>query len=123
MPELAHIVLLAVKEHAEPTELAAALEAIRRLDTIEGVAAVAAGRDVSIDGLAADFTHGVVVEFADEAARARYGPHPAHRAVLTKLEPLIDRKLILDIEKPSAVSSAWGNGHPQMSVQSTKEKR
>jgi hypothetical protein len=37
------------------------------------------------------------VEFADAEARDRYLPHPSHLAVVERLDPLLEDKLVLDI--------------------------
>jgi hypothetical protein len=98
MPELQHIVLLEVKADADCDAVAAALAAMRSLSEIEGVLSVDAGPNRSIEGLSADFTHGAVARFADEAARDRYLGHGEHDAVVAQLGALIDGIVVLDIE-------------------------
>lgn len=98
MPELQHIVLLKVRADADPAALDAALEAARALpEQVEGLLDVVAGPDVSVEGLAGDHTHAVLVRFADEAARERYFPHPAHVALGEQMSKLIDGATVVDL--------------------------
>jgi len=96
--ELQHIVLLKVRADADPAALEAALAAARALpEQVEGVLDVVAGADVSVEGLTAGHTHGVLIRFADEAARERYFPHPAHIALGEQMGKLIDGATVVDL--------------------------
>jgi hypothetical protein len=98
MSEILHVILLKVRSDAPPEDLDAALEAFRALnDEIDGVVEIIAGPDVSVEGLAAGHTHVLIVRLADEAARERYLPHPAHRAVGAMMQPLLDGVTVLDV--------------------------
>ena len=97
MPEVAHIVLLAFKQDVEPDTIEGLLEDIRRYRGIDGVNRVHTGNDVTLGGEPSLYTHGVIIEFADAGARDRYLPHPSHQAVVERLDPLLEHKLVLDI--------------------------
>jgi Stress responsive A/B Barrel Domain len=97
MPEIAHIVLLAFKHDVEPDTIQGLLDDIRRYEDIDGVLRVDTSDDVTLGGEPSPYTHGVIIEFADAGARDRYLPHPAHRAVVERLDPLLEHKLVLDI--------------------------
>jgi hypothetical protein len=99
MPEIAHIVLLAFKQDVEENTIEGLLEEIRRYQEIDGVSRVFTSDDVTLGGQASLYTHGVIIEFVDLAARDRYLPHPAHQAVIERLDPLLEDKLVLDIAK------------------------
>jgi hypothetical protein len=96
-PEVAHIVLLAFRPHVEPDAIEGLLEAIRGYGSIDGVTRVHTSNDVTLGGEPSRYTHGVIIEFADAAARDRYLPHPSHLAVVERLDPLLEHKLVLDI--------------------------
>jgi stress responsive alpha/beta barrel protein len=98
MPELHHLALLKVRADAAPGPLEEALAAMRGLrEKVDGVLALDAGPDISVEGLAGGFTHAIVVRFADEDARARYLAHPAHNQVAERLEPLIEGIVVVDL--------------------------
>jgi Stress responsive A/B Barrel Domain len=98
MPELHHIVLLKIRADADSGAVDAAFAAARAMaGQIDGVLHVAAGPDVSVEGLAAGHTHAVLVRFADEAARERYFPHPAHLALGERMQPLTEGAVVVDI--------------------------
>jgi hypothetical protein len=96
-PEVAHIVLLAFKPDVERDAIDELLEEIRDYRSIDGVLRVHTSNDVTVGGVPSRFTHGVIVEFADAGARDRYLPHPSHLAVVERLDPLLEDKLVLDI--------------------------
>lgn len=101
MTELNHIVLLKVRDDAPMPEVERTFAAIRDLrHEIDGVLEVSIGPDASIEGLANGYTHGLIVRFADEAARDRYLPHPAHEDVAKRLQPLLEGLAIVDIVAP-----------------------
>jgi hypothetical protein len=98
--EVAHIVLLAFRPDAAPDVVEGLLEQIRDYRQIEGVTDVHTSDDVTVGGEPSHYTHGVIIEFTDAAARDRYLPHPSHLAVVARLDPLLEHKLVFDITKP-----------------------
>jgi hypothetical protein len=93
-----HIVLFRWIESATPEAIERVLDGLRGLKTtIPGIVDLTCGPDFS--GRAQGYTHGMVVRFADRAALAAYGPHPAHQHVLkTHIEPIRAGVLACDFE-------------------------
>ena len=54
------------------------------------------GTDVSVENLQQGFTHCFVVTFRSRADRAKYLPHPAHKAFGNILGPHMDKVLVID---------------------------
>ncbi len=54
------------------------------------------GTDNSPEGLANGFTHCFLITFKDEAGRAAYLPHPAHKAFVDVLKPHLDKVQVID---------------------------
>jgi len=67
----------------ERAEIYAGLAALQ--GEIEGLLSATFGPSVSPEGLEQGFVDGFIMDFADEAARDRYLPHPAHKAAGAKL--------------------------------------
>ncbi len=96
---LRHIVLFRFRPDAQP-------EAIQRIEAafaalpnrIEQIQGFEWGRNNSPEGLDKGFTHAFVVSFADAAGRDAYLPHPAHRAFVDQLEPLLGDALVIDYD-------------------------
>ncbi|MGJ3448800.1 Dabb family protein [Enterobacter sp. PTB] len=65
-------------------------------DRIEGVIGVEWGINNSPEGRNSGFTHCVLMTFADEAARLRYLPHPAHEALKVIFRPILRDIIVLD---------------------------
>jgi len=54
------------------------------------------GTDVSVENLQQGFTHCFFVSFLSEDDRAKYIPHPAHKAFGKLLGPHMDKVLVID---------------------------
>ena len=67
----------------ERAEIYAGLNAL--VGQIDGLLSATFGPNVSPEGLGQGFNDGFIMDFADEAARDRYLPHPAHKAAGSKL--------------------------------------
>lgn len=67
----------------ERAEIYAGLDAL--VGQIDGLLSASFGPNVSPEGLGQGFNDGFIMDFADEAARDRYLPHPAHKAAGSKL--------------------------------------
>lgn len=65
-------------------------------DKIDGVVSVEWGINDSPEGLNKNFTHSVLMTFADEAARQRYLPHPEHEALKAVFVPLVEDIVVFD---------------------------
>jgi hypothetical protein len=68
---------------AERAEILAGLAAL--VGQINGLLSCEVGPNVSPEGLGQGFDHGFIMDFADEAARDAYLPHPAHKAAGSRL--------------------------------------
>ncbi len=79
---IVHVVLVRWKDEVPDATLAELDSLVGGLAAaVPGVVDVAWGRSVSPEGLEAGFEWGLVLTFADAAARDGYLPHPAHRPV------------------------------------------
>jgi len=54
------------------------------------------GTDVSIENRSDGFTHCFIVTFLNEADRAQYLPHPAHKELVSMSQPYLDKILVID---------------------------
>lgn len=94
---LRHVVLLRFREGT-------GAEDIRRIENafialpgrIDAVYDFEWGTDVSVENLQKGYTHCFVVTFLNEAARARYLPHPAHEEFGSLLKPYLEEVLVID---------------------------
>jgi hypothetical protein len=65
----------------------------KKIDSIKGYQA---GKNFSPAGLDDGYTHCFFVTFADEAGRAKYLPHPDHKAFGDLLRPHLDKVFVVD---------------------------
>lgn len=93
---LHHIVLFRLREPlaASLAELEAPFAALPA--QIAEIAALEVRRDIVGRPVSAHF--GLVSQFADRDALARYQQHPAHVAAFEQLKPHLDQMLVLDYE-------------------------
>jgi Stress responsive A/B Barrel Domain len=89
-----HIVLYQLRRGADPDDLG---EALSTLATIDEVRNLVCGPNSSPLGLSGKWEYGLQVEFADEAARARYMTDPQHLAVVPVVERLTESLLVFGI--------------------------
>ena len=54
------------------------------------------GTNNSPEKLDKGFTHLFLVTFKDEAGREKYLPHPAHKAFVAKLLPILEEPMVID---------------------------
>lgn len=94
---LRHVVLFAFKPESTPEDIRRIEEAFAALPSqIDAIIDFEWGTNVSIENVAQGFTHCFFVTFADEAGRAEYLPHPAHRAFGDLLRPHKENVLVID---------------------------
>lgn len=96
---ITHLVLLKPNDTATPEQLdrlGAGGHALAK--TIDGITSTKFGRDTSPAKADQGYTHALVVEFTDAAARDAYLPHPDHLAYSDTLMPLVSGVLVIDIE-------------------------
>jgi hypothetical protein len=94
---LRHVVLFAFKPEATTDDIRGVEEAFAALPSqIDTIQDFEWGTNVSVEGIAQGYTHCFFLTFADEAGRAVYLPHPAHKAFGAALRPHLDKVLVLD---------------------------
>lgn len=81
-----HIVLLRLRPEVTDAEIGAVFAEIHALrGDLPGLRAVASGRSESPERIERGYLHGMVLEFDDWAALARYGEDVRHKAAGAKL--------------------------------------
>jgi len=94
---LRHVVLFRFKEDAKAKDIRNVEKAFAALPgKVDAIYDFEWGTDVSVENLANGFTHCFVVTFKSEADRARYLPHPAHKAFGELLGPILDKPFVVD---------------------------
>lgn len=92
-----HILLITFIDSALPEQILAVRTAFLQIpDRIQGVTNVEWGINDSPEAKNAGFTHGVLMTFADEVARQRYLPHPAHDDLKAIFRPILREIIVLD---------------------------
>ncbi len=94
-----HVVLVRWRE---PLDEATESELRERADAtaaIPGVLAVAHGASVSPEGLEHGYEWGLVIDFASDAVRDDYLPHPLHRPLAELLQRLADDLVVFDLSR------------------------
>ncbi len=95
--KLRHVVLFKFKAEATPQQIKAIEDGFRALPAkTGGVRSFEWGTDVSPEKLSDGFTHCFLVTFDTAAARDAYLPHPAHKAFVEQLKPILDKVLVVD---------------------------
>ena len=95
--KLRHVVLFRFKAEATPQQIKAIEDGFRALPAkTGGVRYFEWGTDVSPEKLSDGFTHCFLVTFGDAKARDAYLPHPAHKAFVEVLKPILDKVLVVD---------------------------
>ena len=94
---LRHVVLFAFRETATPSQLRAIEQAFAALPPqIAEIKGFEWGTDVSVENLAAGYSHCFLVTFASPLDRDAYLVHPAHRAFVAGLQPYLAKALVFD---------------------------
>ena len=92
-----HILLIRFKPAASDESVARVKEQFLAIPTkIPGVNAVEWGENNSPEGKNQDYTHCVMMTFADESTRERYLPHPEHLALIEIFRPVLDDIIVFD---------------------------
>ena len=92
-----HLVLFAAREDASPEDIEDLVSSLRALrGEIPSVVDLSVGKDFS--GRAGEYTHGLVVRFEDAAGLKEYLGHPAHLAVVEKLDERTTGRIVADYE-------------------------
>jgi hypothetical protein len=92
-----HLVLMAVREDASPEEVEDLISSIRALrDEVPSTVDLSVGEDFS--GRSGGYTHALFARFEDAAALQEYMEHPAHLAVVEKLDATTSGRIVADYE-------------------------
>jgi hypothetical protein len=92
-----HLMFFAVREEAseeEVEDLASSLRALR--DEVPSTVDLFVGEDFS--GRSGGYTHALVARFEDTAGLREYMEHPAHLAVVEKLDATTTGRIVADYE-------------------------
>jgi hypothetical protein len=94
---LRHVVLFKFKESATKDQIGHVVEEFAALPKkIDAISDFEMGTDVSVENKSKGFTHGFVVTFRDAQGRKEYLPHPAHKAFVKIVGPILDDVLVFD---------------------------
>lgn len=92
-----HVVAFKFKETTTEAQIAQIIEDFGKLQNdIPEIIAFEHGKNVSPEGLDQGFTHVFLVTFKDKAGLEVYLPHPAHKAFVEKLLPLLEQPFVVD---------------------------
>lgn len=92
-----HVVVFKFKETTTDAQIKQIVEDFGKLqDEIKEIIAYEHGTNVSPEGLDQGFTHVFLVTFKDKAGLDVYLPHPAHKAFVDKLLPLLEEPFVVD---------------------------
>ncbi|MFO0940176.1 MAG: Dabb family protein [Pirellulales bacterium] len=94
---LRHVVLFQFKETSSKDDVKKIVDAFRELPSkINAIADFEWGTNNSPEGLNDGLTHGFVISFKTEKDRDTYLNHPAHKAFVDVLLPLLQKPVVLD---------------------------
>jgi hypothetical protein len=92
-----HLVFIAVREDASSEEVEDLLSSIRALrDEVPSTVDLSVGEDFS--GRSGGYTHALFVRFEDTSGLQKYMKHPAHLAVVEKLDATTTGRIVVDYE-------------------------
>jgi hypothetical protein len=92
-----HLVFFAVKEDASQEEVDDLVSSIRELrDDVPSTIDLSVGEDFS--ERSGGYTHALLARFTDRAGLQEYMEHPAHLAVVEKLDATTTGRIVVDYE-------------------------
>ena len=92
-----HIILIKFKTTASINEIDKLKQNFESMPTkIEGVSSVEWGLNDSDEGKNKNYTHVVLMNFADETARNNYLPHHKHSELKKSSIPILDDLIVFD---------------------------
>ena len=92
-----HLVFFTLKDDVSDGDERELLDSLRALkEEVPNVRDLTAGRDFS--GRGGEYTHALFARFDDVDALKSYATHPAHLAVVEKLDRLTDGRIVCDYE-------------------------
>lgn len=94
-----HVVHFKFKADAKPEQIKQITDEFAALKSkISEVESIEWGTNVSPEGLDKGFTHCWIVSFKSAKDRDAYLVHPAHKAFVAILKPVLDDALVVDFE-------------------------
>jgi hypothetical protein len=94
---ITHVVLLQPKAETTESELAAVFKQIERLpEHIAGIINVATGKNLTHNN-DKGYSHGFIIQFANEDFFRAYAPHPAHKPVSDELRRICHSIIDFDL--------------------------
>lgn len=94
---LRHVVLFNFKDDADPAAIKKVEEGFAALPSkIDTIKDFEWGTNNSPEGLDKGHTHCFLVSFESEEGRAKYLPHPAHKAFVEVLMPVLEEVTVID---------------------------
>jgi len=92
-----HLVFFAVREEASQTEVEDLVSSIHALsEEVPSTVDLSVGEDFS--GRSGQYTHALFARFEDAAGLQEYMEHPAHLAVVEKLDSTTTGRIVVDYE-------------------------
>jgi len=92
-----HVVAFKFKDTTTNEQIQSIVDGFAELPSkIDAIIGFEHGTNVSPEGLDQDFTHVFIVTFKDKAGLEEYLPHPAHKAFVDKLLPLLEQPFVVD---------------------------
>jgi hypothetical protein len=92
-----HLVFFAVREGASQGEIEDLVSSIRALrDDVPSTVDLSVGEDFS--GRSGGYTHALLARFENAAGLQEYMEHPAHLAVVEKLDATTTGRIVVDYE-------------------------
>jgi hypothetical protein len=92
-----HLVFFTIREQAPREEVEDLLSSIRALkDDVPSTIDLSVGEDFS--GRSGGHTHGIFARFEDRGGLREYMEHPAHLAVVEKLEATTTGRIVVDYD-------------------------
>jgi hypothetical protein len=92
-----HLVFFAVREGASQGEIEDLVSSIRALrDDVPSTVDLSVGEDFS--GRSGGYTHALLARFENAAGLQEYMEHPAHLAVVEKLDATTSGRIVVDYE-------------------------
>jgi len=105
---LRHAVFFSFKEESTAADIQGVAEAFEALPSkIDSIIDFDRGKNNSPEGLDDEFTHCFLLTFQDDEGRAKYLPHPDHKAFGDVLRPHMKDVFVIDW---------WGTAEPAMPV-------
>ena len=92
-----HILLISFKDTTSAEQATHVMNEFCTIpERIPGVVSVEWGVNNSPEGLNKQYSHTVLMTFADEASRENYLPHPEHEALKAVFVPLLEDIIVFD---------------------------